>query len=520
MEQNRYKQAILQSDGVVMDPVSLAVGGIAVLVVSLIFSVQLVKRARDSAMAEAEAHSALLAAQLEQTETTRRELATELAQLRDRFDAASEKRAIAETTASRVPGLESEIRELRGSLEHWREKGAELETSLEKEREAAQEKLQMLDDARVKLLDSFKVLSSDALKINNNEFMKMARENFSRLQEGAKGDLEKRQQAIDGLVKPIRERLEAFDVKVNELENSRKQAYGELREQVGSLVTSQQRLSRETQTLSSALRSSSAVSGKWGELQLKRIVELSGMLNHCDFEEQVHFKTDEGDQKPDMVIRLPGGKNIVVDAKAPTSAYLEAIEEKHDDARREALMTTYVANVRKVITGLSKKSYWKSVNSPEFVVLFLPGESFFSAALERDPSLIEDSFRDGVILATPTTLLGLLKAVAYGWRQEALADNAREISEIGQQLFDRLGALAKNFTAMGKSLEGTVKHYNKTLGSLESSVLVSAKRLKEKQIVADDREIDQPLQSETHVRQLSKPELTVDLLEEGGATKA
>ncbi|WP_339781799.1 DNA recombination protein RmuC [uncultured Thalassospira sp.] len=502
-----------------MDPVSLAVGGIAVLVVSLIFSVQLVKRARDSAMAEAEAHSALLAAQLEQTETTRRELATELAQLRDRFDAASEKRAIAETTASRVPGLESEIRELRGSLEHWREKGAELETSLEKEREAAQEKLQMLDDARVKLLDSFKVLSSDALKINNDEFMKMARENFSRLQEGAKGDLEKRQQAIDGLVKPIRERLEAFDVKVNELENSRKQAYGELREQVGSLVTSQQRLSRETQTLSSALRSSSAVSGKWGELQLKRIVELSGMLNHCDFEEQVHFKTDEGDQKPDMVIRLPGGKNIVVDAKAPTSAYLEAIEEKHDDARREALMTTYVANVRKVITGLSKKSYWKSVNSPEFVVLFLPGESFFSAALERDPSLIEDSFRDGVILATPTTLLGLLKAVAYGWRQEALADNAREISEIGQQLFDRLGALAKNFTAMGKSLEGTVKHYNKTLGSLESSVLVSAKRLKEKQIVADDREIDQPLQSETHVRQLSKPELTVDLLEEGGATK-
>jgi len=499
-----------------MDPVSLAVGGIAVLVVSLIFSVQLVKRARDSAKAEAEAHNALLAAQLEQTEATRRELATELAQLRDRFDAASEKRAIAETTANRVPGLESEIRELRGSLEHWREKGTELETSLEKEREAAQEKLQMLDDARVKLLDSFKVLSSDALKINNDEFMKMARENFSRLQEGAKGDLEKRQQAIDGLVKPIRERLEAFDIKVNELENSRKQAYGELREQVGSLVTSQQRLSRETQTLSSALRSSSSVSGKWGELQLKRIVELSGMLNHCDFEEQVHFKTDEGDQKPDMVIRLPGGKNIVVDAKAPTSAYLEAIEEKYDDDRREALMTTYVANVRKVITGLSKKSYWKSVNSPEFVVLFLPGESFFSAALERDPSLIEDSFRDGVILATPTTLLGLLKAVAYGWRQEALADNAREISEIGQQLFDRLGALAKNFTAMGKSLEGTVKHYNKTLGSLESSVLVSAKRLKDKQIVADDREIDQPLQSETHVRQLSKPELTADLLEDSG----
>ncbi|AUG51322.1 DNA recombination protein RmuC [Thalassospira marina] len=497
-----------------MDPVSLAVGGIVVLVVSLVFSTQLVKRARESALAEAESHNALIAAQLEQAEATRRELASELAQLRDRFDGVAEKRAIAETTANRVPGLETEIRELRVSLEHWREKGAELETALEKEREAAQEKLQMLDDARVKLLDSFKALSSDALKVNNDEFMKMARESFSRLQEGAKGDLEKRQQAIDGLVKPIRERLEAFDVKVNELENSRKLAYGELREQVGSLVASQQRLSRETQTLSSALRSSSSVSGKWGELQLKRIVELAGMVNHCDFEEQVHFKTDEGDQKPDMVIHLPGGKNIVVDAKAPTSAYLEAIEEKYDDDRREALMGTYVANVRKVIAGLSKKSYWKSVNSPEFVVLFLPGESFFSSALERDPSLIEDSFRDGVILATPTTLLGLLKAVAYGWRQEALADNARDISEIGQQLFDRLGSLAKNFTAMGKSLEGTVKHYNKTLGSLESSVLVSAKRLKEKHIVADDRDIDQPGQSETHVRQLSKPELTAHMLED------
>jgi DNA recombination protein RmuC len=242
-------------------------------------------------------------------------------------------------------------------------------------------------------------------------------------------------------------------------------------------------------------------------LQLRRIVELAGMLKHCDFEEQVHFNTDEGAQKPDMVIHLPGGKNIVVDAKAPTSAYLEAIDEKHDDIRREALMGTYVTNVRKVISDLSKKSYWKSVDSPEFVVLFLPGESFFSAALERDPRLIEDSFRDGVILATPTTLLGLLKAVAYGWRQEALAENARDISEIGQQLFDRLGTLAKNFASMGKSLESTVKNYNKTLGTLEGTVLVSARKLKEKHIVADDRAIEEPLHAETHVREITKTEL-------------
>jgi DNA recombination protein RmuC len=416
-------------------------------------------------------------------------------------------RSRAETVATRVPTLETEIKELRAELDRWREKGSELETALEKEREAAAEKLQMLDDARTKLLDSFKALSADALTKNNDEFLKMARENFSRLQEGAKGDLEKRQQAIDGLVVPIKERLEAFDKKVNELENSRKEAYGELRQQVTHLVTSQQKLSKETQTLSSALRASSSVSGRWGELQLKRIVELAGMLKHCDFDEQVHFNTDEGAQKPDMVIHLPGGKNIVVDAKAPTSAYLEAIDEKYDEERRDALLGTYVTNVRNVISGLSKKSYWKSVDSPEFVVLFLPGESFFSAALERDPRLIEDSFRDGVILATPTTLLGLLKAVAYGWRQEALAENARDISEIGQTLYERLGTLAKNFSTMGKSLESTVKNYNKTLGSLEGSVLVSARKLKEKHIVAEDRDIDEPLPAESQVREVTKTEL-------------
>jgi len=459
-----------------MDPISLAAGAIAALVVALVFSVLMVKRTKEAVMAEAESRTALLAAQLDQVDATRRELTNELATTRNRLSEESEKRAIAETR-------------------------------LEKEREATTEKLAMLDDARTKLLDSFKALSSDALKVNNDEFMKLARENFSRMQEGAKGDLEKRQQAIDSLVKPIQERLQAFDTKVNELENSRKEAYGELRNQVGQLVESQTRLSKETQTLSSALRSSSSVSGKWGELQLRRIVELAGMLKHCDFEEQVHFNTDEGAQKPDMVIHLPGGKNIVVDAKAPTSAYLEAIDEKHDDIRREALMGTYVTNVRKVISDLSKKSYWKSVDSPEFVVLFLPGESFFSAALERDPRLIEDSFRDGVILATPTTLLGLLKAVAYGWRQEALAENARDISEIGQQLFDRLGTLAKNFALMGKSLESTVKNYNKTLGTLEGTVLVSARKLKEKHIVADDRAIEEPLHAETHVREITKTEL-------------
>ncbi len=490
-----------------MDPISLAAGALGASVLALAFSIMMVKRIKDAAEAETESRTALLTSQLEHAENTRRDLATEVAQMREKLSDASEKRAIAETTANRVPLLEAEVKELRTALDQWREKGSELETALEKEREAAKEKLEMLEDAKTKLLDSFKALSSDALKINNDEFMKLARENFSRLQEGAKGDLEKRQQAIDGLVKPIKERLEAFDTKVNELEKNRKEAYGELREQVGTLVQSQHKLSKETQTLSSALRSSSSVSGKWGELQLKRIVELAGMLKHCDFDEQVHFNTDEGVQKPDMVIHLPGGKNIVVDAKAPTSAYLEAIDEKYDDERREALMATYVTNVRKVITELSKKSYWKSVDSPEFVVLFLPGESFFSAALERDPRLIEDSFRDGVILATPTTLLGLLKAVAYGWRQEALAESARDISEIGQQLFDRLGTLAKNFSSMGKSLESTVKNYNKTLGTLEGSVLVSARKLKEKHIVADDRMIEEPAPSETHVRDITKMEL-------------
>jgi len=490
-----------------MDPISLAAGAVLASVVALVFGGLMIKRIKDAADAQTESRTALVSSQLEQTEATRRDLASELAITRDKLAEAAEKRAIAETTAHRVPTLEAEMKELRTILDQWREKGSELETALEKEREAAAEKLAMLEDAKIKLLDSFKALSSDALKVNNDEFMKLARENFSRMQEGAKGDLEKRQQAIDGMVKPIRERLEAFDTKVNELEKNRKEAYGELREQVGHLMTSQSQLSRETQTLSSALRASSSASGKWGEIQLRRVVELAGMVNHCDFDEQVSFQTDDGKFIPDMVINLPGGKKIVVDAKAPTSAYLQALEVKDNDIQRESLMDDYVANLKKRISELSKKNYWKNVDTPEFAVLFLPGESFFSTALEREPHLIEDSFGDRVILATPTTLIALLKTVAYGWRQEALAESAREVSEIGKVLFDRLGTLASHFTGVGRSLEATVKKYNDTLGSLEGSVLVSARKLKEKHIISHDREIKEPKHIDETLRSITKIEL-------------
>ena len=360
-----------------------------------------------------------------------------------------------------------------------------LRLELEHERARFDEKVQLLARAEDALADSFKALSSEALRSNNTAFLELARNQLEHFQTSARGDLEQRQKAVEAIVSPIRESLEKVDGQIRTLEQARTHAYSTLSEQVRSLAEGQQALRLETGNLVTALRSPS-VRGRWGEMQLKRVVEMAGMVAHCDFVEQTTTTSDDGRLRPDMIVKLPGGRSVVVDVKAPLSAYLEALEAQ-DEVTRQAKLADHARQVRDHIRKLSAKSYWSQFeNAPDFVVLFLPGEPFFSAALEQDPTLIEQGVDQQVILATPTTLIALLRAVAYGWRQEQVAESARHISELGRELHTRLSTMSDHFAKLGRSLDGAVRSYNETMGSLERRVLVTARRYKEHGAVASE----------------------------------
>lgn len=389
-----------------------------------------------------------------------------------------------------------------------REQLAETRARSEAQAQAAADKLELVADARSSLTDQFKALSMQALDATNERFLALATAKLEQLQERAQGELAAREQAVEHLVQPIRESLAHVDGKIGELEKARVHAYARLDEQLRGIGEAHSLLRTETSNLVKALRQPT-VRGRWGEMQLKRVVETAGMSEHCDFVEQESAATEGERVRPDLVVKLAGGRQVVVDAKAPLEAYLDAAEATDDDARR-AHLKRHAQLVRAHVTALGRKAYWDAFSpSPEFVILFLPGEMLFSAALEVDGALIEHGASQKVILATPTTLIALLRTVAYGWTQEALALNAQQVADLGRELYERVGKLAEHWGEVGDRLGKAVESYNKGVGTLESRVLVTARKFQELKAAPEGVEIEAPCVVDTVPRELQAPELVV-----------
>jgi DNA recombination protein RmuC len=437
---------------------------------------------------------------------------------RGRLSVEPERATLIERIASReieIARLDAALRDATSAVKDADAANAELKADvarvtekLQAERVSATERLAVFDKAREELTTAFRALSGQALETNNQMFLDLAAQTLGRFQQDAKGDLERRQQAIQELVAPVKLSLDKLDGRIHDIERLREGAYQALTTQVRVLADGQGDLRRETFSLVKALRQPVA-RGRWGELQLRKVVEMAGMVEYCDFVEQASVNGEDGRLRPDLVVRLPGGLNIVVDAKTPLSAYLDAAETDDDDVRKKHLID-HARQVRDHMTQLGRKSYQDQFDpTPDLVVLFLPGEMLFSAALQQDPQLIEFGVGEKVVLATPTTLITLLRTVAYGWKQEALARNAQEISELGRQLHDRISVLAGHWARVGRNLGEAVGAYNSAVASMETRVLVSARRFRDLKAVPDEREIDVLEPIETIPRTLDVPELAL-----------
>jgi DNA recombination protein RmuC len=359
--------------------------------------------------------------------------------------------------------------------------------------------------ARVGNDDRFEALSSRALRDASESFLQLAKTELGQHHITSREELEKRQRAVEQIVKPIADSLAKVDGKLELLEQARRETHGSLSAHLRSVTETQEKLRTETANLVTALRSPHT-RGRWGEMQLRRVCELAGMVDRCDFVEQSSFDSDGGRLRPDVIVQLPGGKTLVVDAKAPLEAYLSAVEATDPD-QRKAYLAAYGRHVRDHVAKLSQKAYWSQFDSsPEFVVMFLPGESLYSAALEEVPALIDESVGQKVIVASPTTLIAVLRAAAYGWRQEKVAESARSVSELGRELHSRLGTLVGHFMKLGRSLESSVRAYNDTVGSMESRVLVTARKLSEHGAASGEDELPAPQQVETAPRSVQAPD--------------
>jgi DNA recombination protein RmuC len=415
----------------------------------------------------------------------------------------------AESLAGELRSQVADLQAKLGASEQQSRSEANLRVAAETRLMEAQTNLgdqkRLLEDAREKLADAFQALSAQALKSNNQAFIQLARSTFETIQTQAKGELETREQAIQGLVSPLIETLKRYDAQIQEMEKTRQTAYGSLEEQLRNLAMVNQQLQKETGTLANTLKGGPAVRGRWGEMTLRRVAELAGMSEHCDFTEQENFESATGRQRPDMIVHLPNGREIAVDAKAPLQAFLDAAAATTEDERREKL-SRHAQLVRDRMKELSTKAYWDQFDpAPEIVVLFLPGESFFSAALEQDRTLLEDGMQKHVVIATPTTLIALLRAVSFGWRQEKIAQNARQISALGKDLYDRVRSFLSHFEGIGSSLKRATESYNRAVGSLESRVLPSVRRFKELGAATGDSIAELEPVDET-TRELNEPE--------------
>jgi len=383
-------------------------------------------------------------------------------------------------------------------------------SDLEHERARAAERLATVNDAQERLSASFKALSAEALQSSMTQLSEMAQAQLRTVQSEAKGDLDKRQHAVEQLVAPLKEQLGRVDGQLLRLDQERRESRGRLESQLRTLTETGDRLRTETGALVTALRKPNA-RGQWGQMQLRNVVELAGMLRHCDFVEQSAIAGGETTLRPDLVVNLPGGKKVVVDAKAPLQGVLDAYQAR-DEAEREQHLRDHARLLRKHVKALSDKAYWAGFETaPDFVVMFLPGEHLYGPALEADPSLIEDAMARRVLIATPTTLLAMLWAVAYGWQQERVAESAQAISDLGRELHARLVKLSGLLSTLGSRLNSTVRVYNETVGSYEARVLPSARRFADHGAVADGRELPALEHVTTSARNVNAAELTLEL---------
>jgi DNA recombination protein RmuC len=415
--------------------------------------------------------------------------------------------------AGDLQSLRSQMADQQHHLSTLQGDAARLTAELDHERKAAEERTAAFDETRNQLTGEFARLSSLALQQNNEQFLQLADTKLNETRQAAEGELSKRQEAIEQLLKPIGEQLGKYEAGMQRLEVERQRAYTTLTEQMKHLSTSHDQLQKETRNLVTALRSPQT-RGRWGELQLRRVVEMAGMLEHCDFDEQVTSDADGVRMRPDMVVHLPGNKNVAVDAKVPMQAFLDA-NEADDETVRRTCLASHGRQMKAHVDSLSKKEYWKRVDpSPEFVVAFIPGDPLLTAALEHEPGLMEYAVANHVLLATPTSLIALLRAVAYGWQQDALAENAREVQLLGAELYQRLSVLGDHVSNVGKGLNSAVAAYNKAVGSLEGRVLVTARRFAEMGVVgAGEKELPHPPSVDTTTRALQSPELSPPMLD-------
>jgi DNA recombination protein RmuC len=411
-------------------------------------------------------------------------------------------RALSADSARRVE-LEHELVKARSDLEH--------------ERERAAERLATVSDAQERLSASFKALSAEALQSSIAQLTEMAQAQLRTVQTEAKGDLDKRQHAVEQLVSPLKEQLGRVDGQLLRLDQERRESRGRLESQLKTLTETGDRLRSETGALVTALRKPNA-RGQWGQMQLRNVVEAAGMLKHCDFAEQHSYAGDESTLRPDMVVSLPGGKCVVVDAKSPLQGVLDAYQAR-DEAEREGHLRDHARLLRKHVKALSEKAYWARLETtPDVVVMFLPGESLLGAALEADPALLQDAMAQRVLIASPTTLLALLHSVAYGWQQERVAESAQAISELGRELYGRLVKLSTLMGTLGTRLNGAVRAYNETVGSYEARVLPGARRFADHGAVSEGRELPELEPVTVSARAVHAAELQLEL--DGDATPA